>query len=91
LIHPIILCGGSGTRLWPVSRKAYPKQFSPLLGRESLYQMTLGRFAAEGFGAPLVMTGDAFRFLALEQAAEPGCRMRAWWSSPWAATRRRPS
>jgi mannose-1-phosphate guanylyltransferase/mannose-6-phosphate isomerase len=64
LIHPIILCGGSGTRLWPVSRKAYPKQFSPLLGRESLYQMTLGRFAAEGFGAPLVMTGDAFRFLA---------------------------
>jgi mannose-1-phosphate guanylyltransferase/mannose-6-phosphate isomerase len=72
LIHPIILCGGSGTRLWPVSRKAYPKQFSPLLGRESLYQMTLGRFAAEGFGAPLVMTGDAFRFLALEQAAEAG-------------------
>jgi mannose-1-phosphate guanylyltransferase/mannose-6-phosphate isomerase len=72
LIHPVILCGGSGTRLWPVSRKAYPKQFSPLLGNESLYQMTLGRFAAEGFGAPLVMTGDAFRFLALEQATETG-------------------
>jgi mannose-1-phosphate guanylyltransferase/mannose-6-phosphate isomerase len=74
LIHPVILCGGSGTRLWPVSRKAYPKQFSPLLGRESLYQMTLGRFAAEGFGAPLVMTGDAFRFL----ATRTGRRIRAF-------------
>lgn len=72
LIYPIILSGGSGTRLWPVSRKAYPKQFSPLLGNKSLYQMALGRFAAEGFGAPLVMTGDAFRFLAREQAAEIG-------------------
>jgi mannose-1-phosphate guanylyltransferase/mannose-6-phosphate isomerase len=57
------------------SRKAYPKQFSPLLhpGRESLYQMTLARFAAEGFAAPLVMTGDAFRFLATDQAADLGC------------------
>jgi mannose-1-phosphate guanylyltransferase/mannose-6-phosphate isomerase len=45
LIHPVILCGGSGTRLWPVSRKAYPKQFAPLVGPESLYQMTLRRFA----------------------------------------------
>ena len=72
LIHPIILCGGSGTRLWPVSRKAYPKQFAPLLGEASLYQMTLNRFAADGFAAPLVMTGDAFRFLATDQAAETG-------------------
>jgi mannose-1-phosphate guanylyltransferase/mannose-6-phosphate isomerase len=73
-VHPIILCGGSGTRLWPVSRKAYPKQFAPLLGRTSLYQMTLARFAAEGFAAPLVMTGDAFRFLATDQAADLGLR-----------------
>lgn len=72
LIHPVILCGGSGTRLWPVSRKAYPKQFAPLIGPESLYQMTLKRFAAEGFGAPLIMTGDEFRFLATDQAAEAG-------------------
>jgi mannose-1-phosphate guanylyltransferase/mannose-6-phosphate isomerase len=35
LIHPVILCGGSGTRLWPVSRKAYPKQFAPLVGRKA--------------------------------------------------------
>ena len=72
MIHPVILCGGSGTRLWPVSRKAYPKQFAPLMGPDSLYQMTLKRFAAEGFGAPLVMTGDAFRFLATDQAQAVG-------------------
>jgi mannose-1-phosphate guanylyltransferase/mannose-6-phosphate isomerase len=72
LIHPVILCGGSGTRLWPISRKAYPKQFAPLVGRDSLYQMTLKRFAAEGFAAPLVMTGDTFRFMATDQAAESG-------------------
>jgi mannose-1-phosphate guanylyltransferase/mannose-6-phosphate isomerase len=72
LIHPVILCGGSGTRLWPVSRKAYPKQFVPLLSERSLYQMTLTRFAAEGYGPPLVMTGDAFRFMATDQALEAG-------------------
>src|SRR6056297_29107 len=72
LIHPVILCGGSGTRLWPVSRKAFPKQFAPLLGKESLYQMTLRRFAGEGYAAPLVMTDDAFRFMATDQAADLG-------------------
>jgi mannose-1-phosphate guanylyltransferase/mannose-6-phosphate isomerase len=72
MIHPVILCGGSGTRLWPVSRKAYPKQFAPLISDESLYQMTLRRFSAAGFAAPLIMTGVGFRFLATDQAAEMG-------------------
>ncbi len=72
VLHPVILCGGSGTRLWPSSRKAYPKQFVPLLGEKSLYQGTLERFAAEGFAAPLVMTGEDFRFLAVEQAEALG-------------------
>ena len=72
MIHPVILCGGSGTRLWPASRKAYPKQFVPLIGPESLYQMTLKRFARDGFAAPLIMTGHDFRFLATDQAAETG-------------------
>jgi len=72
MIHPVILCGGSGTRLWPSSRKAYPKQFTPLIGDESLYQMTLRRFSGEGFTAPLVMTGDDFRFMATDQAAALG-------------------
>jgi mannose-1-phosphate guanylyltransferase/mannose-1-phosphate guanylyltransferase/mannose-6-phosphate isomerase len=72
MIHPVILCGGSGTRLWPSSRKAYPKQFAPLLGRESLFQMTLARFAGPDFAAPMVVTGDSFRFLATDQALEAG-------------------
>lgn len=72
MIHPVILCGGSGTRLWPASRKAYPKQFAPLIGEDSLYKMTLKRFANAGFAAPMVMTGDEFRFMAVEQAKATG-------------------
>ncbi len=72
MIYPVILCGGSGTRLWPVSRKAYPKQFVPLIGAESLYQMTLRRLSGPAFGAPLIMTGDDFRFMAMEQASDIG-------------------
>jgi mannose-1-phosphate guanylyltransferase/mannose-1-phosphate guanylyltransferase/mannose-6-phosphate isomerase len=72
MIHPVILCGGSGTRLWPVSRKAYPKQFATLVSDRSLYQMTLTRFSGEHFAAPLVVTGDGFRFLATEQAEAVG-------------------
>lgn len=72
MIHPVILCGGSGTRLWPSSRESYPKQFAPLLGRESLYQTTLRRLSGREFAAPLVMTGVDFRFIATEQAVEIG-------------------
>ncbi|ABD57130.1 mannose-1-phosphate guanylyltransferase/mannose-6-phosphate isomerase [Jannaschia sp. CCS1] len=72
MIHPIILCGGAGTRLWPASRKAYPKQFAPLLGRDSLYQATLKRFAGPDFAAPLIMTAEEFRFMATDQAADIG-------------------
>lgn len=72
-LHPVILCGGSGTRLWPSSRKAFPKQFVPLLGETSLFQATLKRFAAEGFAAPVIMTGEDFRFIAVEQADQVGC------------------
>ena len=42
-ITPVILCGGSGTRLWPLSRKSFPKQFVPLIGNKSLLQLTLER------------------------------------------------
>lgn len=47
-IHPVILCGGNGTRLWPLSSKAFPGQSNPLLGEKSLLQLTLERVAAEG-------------------------------------------
>ena len=70
LINPVILCGGSGTRLWPLSRKSYPKQFSSLLGEQSLFQGTVIRLAAPGFAPPLVVTGDPFRFIVTDQLAE---------------------
>ena len=72
MIYPVILCGGSGTRLWPASRKSYPKQFSALMGPESLYQATLKRFAGPGFGAPMVLTNADFRFLATDQTESLG-------------------
>ena len=71
-VHPVILTGGSGTRLWPASRKGYPKQFAPLLGEKSLYQKTLVRFSGAGYAAPLIMTGEEFRFMAVEQAQNVG-------------------
>lgn len=69
LIHPVILCGGSGTRLWPLSRQSYPKQFSKLMGEESLFQASARRSRGTGFAAPVVVTVDAFRFIVTEQLA----------------------
>ena len=69
MITPILLCGGSGTRLWPLSRKSYPKQFARLMGEESLFQASARRLSGEGFAAPLILTGDAFRFIVTEQLA----------------------
>jgi mannose-1-phosphate guanylyltransferase len=59
-IHPVILCGGSGTRLWPRSRKSLPKPFLPLVGEETLFEGTLARCSGdESFGPPIVVTGSA--------------------------------
>ncbi|MFC4293508.1 mannose-1-phosphate guanylyltransferase [Novosphingobium tardum] len=59
-ITPVILCGGSGTRLWPRSRATKPKPFLPLVGDETLFEATVGRCAREaGFSAPVVVTGAA--------------------------------
>ncbi|MBI1171983.1 mannose-1-phosphate guanylyltransferase/mannose-6-phosphate isomerase [bacterium] len=68
-IHPVLLCGGSGTRLWPLSRKSFPKQFSALSGDQSLFQASARRFAAPGFAAPLVISGSDFRFIVKDQLA----------------------
>ena len=68
-IHPVLLCGGSGTRLWPLSRKSYPKQFVKLMGEESLYQSSARRLAGGGFAAPTIVTGADFRFIVIEQLA----------------------
>jgi mannose-1-phosphate guanylyltransferase/mannose-6-phosphate isomerase len=69
LIHPLLLCGGSGTRLWPLSRKSYPKQFVNLLGNESLFQGSVRRLSGSRFAAPIVITGSDFRFVVVDQLA----------------------
>lgn len=69
LIHPVLLCGGSGTRLWPLSRKSYPKQFVKLTGDESLYQASARRLSGDGFAAPTIVTAADFRFIVIEQLA----------------------
>ena len=72
LLHPVLLCGGSGTRLWPLSRKSYPKQFSSLVGEESLFQASARRLSGPGFAAPVIVTGSDFRFIVTEQLAQAG-------------------
>ncbi|RWC62575.1 mannose-1-phosphate guanylyltransferase/mannose-6-phosphate isomerase [Mesorhizobium sp.] len=75
LIVPIILAGGQGTRLWPMSRSARPKQFLPLLGQHSLFQESLKRVANTRYANPIVITNNEYRFLVAEQAAEVGCEL----------------
>ncbi len=73
MIVPVILCGGSGTRLWPLSRRNYAKQNVPVLGGESPFQRTLRRLAGRpGFERPVVITGSEARFMASDQAREVG-------------------
>ncbi len=68
-IVPVILSGGSGTRLWPLSRASYPKQFAPLIGETSLFQASAQRLAGPGFAAPIIVTTEDFRFVVTEQLA----------------------
>lgn len=71
-IVPVILCGGSGTRLWPRSRKTRPKPFLPLVGDETLFRATVLRCPPEeGFGDPVVVTGAAHLDLVEEQLPDP--------------------
>lgn len=73
LIRPVIMCGGSGTRLWPASREAFPKQFAPLIGELSTFQETLARVNDPSlFGRPLVITNKIHRFMVERQVAEIG-------------------
>ncbi len=81
-VNPVILCGGSGTRLWPLSRTGFPKQFLCLTGNESLFQQAAQRLAGlsqEGIqvAAPLIVSGEDHRFLASEQLREVGINLGA--------------
>lgn len=74
-VTPVILCGGSGTRLWPLSRKGFPKQFLCINGQNSLFQQTATRLAQLtgddiSLAPPIVVAGEDHRFLAVEQLRE---------------------
>jgi len=81
-ITPVILCGGSGTRLWPLSRAGFPKQFLSLTGNESLFQQAAQRLVAVSaddiqVAKPLIVTGEEHRFLAAEQLREVSIELGA--------------
>ena len=81
-VTPVILCGGSGTRLWPLSRAGFPKQFLSLTGNKSLFQQAAERLVALGadyirVAKPLIVTGEEHRFLASEQLREAGIELGA--------------
>lgn len=76
-IHPVILSGGTGTRLWPLSRASFPKQFLPLTSERTLFQETVMRNLEDaGFGAPIVICNDDHRFLIGEQIRQLGVQPR---------------
>jgi mannose-1-phosphate guanylyltransferase/mannose-6-phosphate isomerase len=78
LIVPVILAGGKGTRLWPMSRSQRPKQFLALTGDLSLFQMTLKRLEDPArYDKPVVVTNSDYRFLVAEQAQEVGVELEA--------------
>lgn len=71
-IHPVILAGGSGTRLWPRSREKHPKQFIALVGEKSLFQITCMRFADRAYAPLTIVTHEQYRFLVRDQLHEIG-------------------
>ena len=74
---PLILSGGSGSRLWPLSRKLYPKQFLALTGSATMFQQTLKRLALEGMGKPIVVCNEEHRFIVSEQLAAIDCKAQS--------------
>lgn len=74
---PVILSGGSGTRLWPLSRESYPKQFLPLTGDLTMLQATWHRVAPIAGRAPLVVANEEHRFVAAEQLQQVGAQPQA--------------
>lgn len=82
-VHPVILSGGSGTRLWPLSRAEYPKQMLALTGQHSMLQATALRAAAlPGAQAAIVVTSDAHHLLAQQQLMQAGCPPACIWLEP---------
>lgn len=77
-IIPVIMAGGKGTRLWPLSRSSAPKQFIQVVDEKTLFQETLERVqGADVYEAPVVITNQDFRFTVAEQAREVGVSLSA--------------
>ena len=76
-IQPVILCGGSGSRLWPVSRSSLPKQFLRLTHGNSLFQATVQRCTGIHFEKPIIVTSEKFRFLVAHQLLELGMEAKS--------------
>ena len=72
MIRPVILSGGGGTRLWPLSRSGNPKQFQRLVGDESLLQATVKRCREASFHPPLISTSEEQRFIVIDQLEGAG-------------------
>ena len=78
MLIPVILSGGSGTRLWPLSRELYPKQLLPLVGKGTMLQETLARLSGvESVAAPVVVCNESHRFLVAEQLRQVGVEPQA--------------
>lgn len=73
-VNPVILSGGAGTRLWPLSRRLFPKQLLPLISETSLLQETARRVDAPGFAPPVIICNGDHRFIIAEQLRESGVR-----------------
>src|SRR5271163_1180260 len=71
-IHPVIMSGGAGSRLWPLSRQLYPKQLLPLAGERTMIQETARRVQGPGFAAPMAVCNQEHRFLIAEQLRDSG-------------------
>ena len=68
----MILCGGAGTRLWPVSRQTFPKQLLPVAGEQSLLQQTANRLSGDRFAPAIVVSGEDQRFFIMRQLEAAG-------------------
>ena len=80
---PVILSGGSGSRLWPLSRKQFPKQFLALTGERTLFQQTLQRLAFDGMQSPVVVCNQDHRFIVKEQLDGLGLSTQALLLEPF--------
>ncbi|WP_341632013.1 mannose-1-phosphate guanylyltransferase/mannose-6-phosphate isomerase [Sphingomonas agri] len=84
MIRPVILCGGAGTRLWPVSRQLFPKQLLPLMGEKSLLQQTASRLSGEQFAPAIIVSSEDQRVLIKSQLEQVGAPFEAILLEPMA-------